>query len=130
MKRVFAYSERFEKSMSEDGLNRWYTVRIDTCRSNATRAVMLPSGGMTDVAEPVHRASLGNYKVSEVDCDGTRAMAEAPYNDPFFGLQWGLSNLGVIGNYTNSLGEIVKAWLVVISTWLRLGCRPRVNRML
>ena len=39
MKRVFAYSERFEKSMSEDGLNRWYTVCIDTCRSNATRAV-------------------------------------------------------------------------------------------
>lgn len=105
MKRVFAYSERFEKSMSEDGLNRWYTVCIDTCRSNATRAVMLPSGGVTDVAEPVHRASLGNYKVSEVDCDGTRAMAEAPYNDPFFGLQWGLSNSGVIGNYTNSLGE-------------------------
>ena len=131
MRRVFAYSKRFEQRMAAEGINRWYTVYIDTRSHNVTRAVSQPSGGVADAAEPVHRASLGNYKVSEVECGATRAASDAPFNDGLFELQWGLRNTGVIGNYTNPLGEnivssVAGADINVVEAWRQTTGSPDV----
>ena len=130
--RTFPYAGKHEATQKEEGLNLWYTITLNRTKNAVTRALNnKKNSNITQVVEPVYTPKLEDYTVVEASTSNTRSSLDAPFDDPYWPLQWDLYNKGNIGNYTDTDGKkiissIKDADINVINAWQQTKGNPNV----
>ncbi len=134
MTRVFPAAGRMEAKQHKYGLDRWYILEVDPNISIASAISSFKQIADVDIAQPAFKiknqpigkkvitSSTGKALVQDTKTKtlGTKAKTmdayKAPFNDPFYPLQWHYHNVGQEGGYAGSDIDLEPAWKITAGT--------------
>lgn len=108
IERIFPVDNSVEMRTRETGLDRWYVVEFD--ENTNIESVAHRFAALAEVAKVQYSHSIRrNYdhkkrptSIRSTNAVKSVAFADAPFNDPHFGAQWGLKNDGSLAGVTTS----------------------------
>src|SRR5450432_879485 len=122
MTRVFPNAGKMEVKQHKYGLDRWYSVKVDSGVAIPEAIKAFRQIAEVETAQPAYTIKSISGKISPIIPNGTAAKPlgvakplgtyTAPFNDPLYQYQWHYHNDGRWGGYVGADMDLEPAWKI------------------